>query len=117
MLANRSDTEFGRRMEGIGGMERATRNARDDQRFGLTGSAGRADEMSRRTNDALAGYRSYSDQMHNRRMQGVAGQQGLYDSNREDENNLVGQILSGLRTPRETYSFDRSTTGSGGVSI
>lgn len=117
MLANRSDTEFGRRMEGIGGMERATRNARDDQRFGLTGSAGRADEMSRRTNDALAGYRSYSDQMEARRREGREGQRGLYEGSREDENNLVTQIMSGLRTPRETYSFDRSTTGSGGVSI
>ena len=74
-----SDTEFGRRMEGIGGMERATRNARDDQRFGLTGSAGRADEMSRRTNDALAGYRSYSDQMESRRREGREGQRGLYE--------------------------------------
>ena len=117
MLANRSDTEFGRRMEGISGMERGTRNARDDQRFGLTQSAGRADEMSRRTNEALSGYRSYSDQMEARRREGREGQRGLYEGSREDENNLVTQITSGLRTPRETYSFDRSTTGSGGVSI
>lgn len=117
MLANRSDTEHGRRMEGIAGMERGTRNARDDQRFGLTGAGGRADEMSRRTNDALAGYRSYSDQMEARRREGREGQRGLYEGSREDENNLVTQIMSGLRTPRETYSFDRSTTGSGGVSI
>jgi len=117
MLANRSDAEYGRRMAGIQGMDEGNRALRGYQQAGLAGASQRADEMQNRRMEGLQGYQGYSDQMHNRRMQGLAGQQGLYDSNREDENNLISQILSGLRTPRETYNFDRGTSGSGGVSV